>query len=116
MVFLPNQSAIQPIGLHALWEWPVPRVGTKNDHTPLTTEQTMFIDHSTKEMTMTFLLHFVSIFASFALLALALTIIQMMIGTYRDRIISALKGDESNRARPGPRVTLRQRSLLVLPA
>ncbi len=65
---------------------------------------------------MTNLLHFVSIFASFALLALAMTIIQVMFGTYRGRILSALKGDMQEQDAPAPRVTVGRRSLLPLPA
>lgn len=65
---------------------------------------------------MTILLHFVSIFASLMVLALALAIIQVMIGTYQDRILSALKGQEPAFKTRAPRVTMGRRSLLLLPA
>jgi hypothetical protein len=65
---------------------------------------------------MTVLLHFISIFVSFALLALALAVVHVMIGTYRDRIIAALRGGDLE-----PKATVvcgptRRRSLMLSPA
>jgi hypothetical protein len=62
---------------------------------------------------MTVLLHFISIFVSFALLTLALAVVHVMIGTYRDRIIAALRGGDLE-----PKATLasspmRRRSLML---
>lgn len=62
------------------------------------------------------LLHFVSIFTSILLLALGLTIIQVMLGTYRDRIIAALKLGDMDIKAPVVRVARREGSRLTLPA
>ena len=59
------------------------------------------------------LLHFISIFASIALMALAFSIIQVMIGTYRDRIWSALVGSDMVRQKPVMRHAIQRRSLLL---
>jgi hypothetical protein len=96
---------------------PATKIRNRKRSRPLTMEQTMFIGISPKEMTMTILLHFVSIFASLALLALSLTIIQVMIGTYRAQILAALTGTDQEDRKPAVlRVRRKQRSLLLSPA
>jgi hypothetical protein len=65
---------------------------------------------------MTVLLHFISIFASFALLALALSIVHVMIGTYRDRIVAALRGDVVEAKAAVVCGPIGRRSLMLLPA
>jgi hypothetical protein len=65
---------------------------------------------------MTAVLHFISIFASFALLALALSVIHVMIGTYRDRIVAALRGDVMESKAAVVRAPMGRRSLMLSPA
>ena len=62
---------------------------------------------------MTSIIHFASIFVSLALLALAYSIIHIMIGTYRDRIVAALLLDDFQANSPASLGTKQRRSLLT---
>ena len=62
---------------------------------------------------MTSMIHFASIFVSFTLLALACSIIHVMVGTYRDRIVAAILLGDFQANSPASLGTKQRRSLLT---